>query len=88
MIEKVIFILGNQINLCREYDMEGKEEKKFWSARSLKELLCDNEQVYKCMYVCGKEYKVLEHTGNMEERDFNSEYANGVDREHYVEDET
>ena len=40
------------------------------------------------MYVCGKEYKVLEHTGNMEERDFNSEYANGVDREHYVEDET
>lgn len=72
--------------------MEGKEGKKCWSARSLKELLCDNEQVYKhmyvCMYVCGKEYKVLEHTGNMEERDLNSEYANAVDREHYVEDET
>lgn len=72
--------------------MKGKEGKKFWSARSLKELLCDKEQVYNCMYVCmyvcGKEYKVLEHTGNMEERDLNSEYVNGVDREHYVEDET
>lgn len=44
--------------------------------------------MYVCMYVCGKEYKVLEHTGNMEERDLNSEYVNGVDREHYVENET